>query len=486
MRHLRLGHLYAALTVGVCILWPILPSAAQEPVRMETSTTASKVALGAGQSSLLQFEDPIDRVSINNETIADVVVVSSNQLLVQGRQPGTTSLIVWQAGNNHFFTVTVEAAPYRRGTFDAFLHELAPEEVDLRAYESDKTIILAGKAKHPANVAKAVQAANSAAEKVVNIVDVQDPKQVLIEVRFAEVDRRVSKALGIDYILQNSDITQSSFMGGSLAPQTPATPKFGRISSGSDVLLSSAVKQFLEWRGGLVDLTVAINALEDKGLIRILAEPNLLAMSGEKASFLAGGEFPIPVVQGGGSGGNNSVTVEFKEFGIHLDFKPDVTAEDTIRLSVAPEVSVLDFGPAAVRVGGFQIPALVTRRTSTTVEMRPGESLVIGGLLSQTQTTDKNQVPVLGNIPVLGQLFKSEKFKNEQTELLVLVTPRLVQPKAVAVSERYRDLQTIGQTLEKYEAAPYPDERGDELRRAIGVPEETSVETHPTLQKGGG
>lgn len=468
----------AVLALWGCFLWPTAHPLAQEPTRMETSATASKVVLGAGQSSVLGFDDPIERISVNNESIADVVVVSPTQLLVQGKQPGSTGLIVWQSGQNHFFNVTVEAAAYRRGTFDAFLHELVPEEDQLRAYESDKTIILAGKAKHPANVAKAVQAANSAAEKVVNIVDVQDPKQVLIEVRFAEVDRRLAKAMGIDYIFQNADVTQSGFTGGSLAAQTPATPKFGRISDGTDVLLSSAVNQLLEWRGGGGDLTVAIHALEEKGLIRILAEPNLLAMSGEKASFLAGGEFPIPVVQSSGSG--NSVTIEFKEFGIHLDFKPEVTAGDSIRLSVAPEVSVLDFGPASVRVGGFQVPALVTRRTSTTVEMRPGESLVIGGLLSQTQTNDTNQVPILGSVPILGQLFKSEKFKNEETELLVLVTPRLVQPKPVDMSPRYKDPQAIGETLQKYEAPPYPDERGDELRRAIGVPE-----IDPTVQEGG-
>lgn len=299
-------------------------------------------------------------------------------------------------------------------------------------------------------------------------------KQVLIEVRFAEVDRTQSRNLGLDYILQDKDWTHSRFLAGGLAPQVPTTPNFTRVESTvRDVSLSSVVNQLFEWRKGGPDITTALNALEERGLVRTLATPNLLAISGEIASFLAGGEFPIPVVQATtGTAASSSVTIEFKEFGIRLLFRPEVITDDEIRLFIAPEVSVLDTS-TGIQISGFSIPSLTTRRASTTVQMRPGESLIIGGLLSQFDTKTNREVPYLGRIPILGKLFSSEKFKKEETELLVLVTPRLVAPARVDVQQPFSDPQAVGETWKQQIAPPpYRHEQADAIRQQI-TPEPT-------------
>jgi pilus assembly protein CpaC len=494
---------------------------AQEDLSSATASAPQQLRLLAGRSQLLKFDQSVERASVNNEAVADVVVVSPTQLLIHAKEVGSTTLIVWRGGSNELWTVQVEAdvedlramlrhvlpeepinvqstsgsvilsgtvssqavsqhasslaesyagkvvnlLKVEQGEFDALLRKLIPED-KITTFQTEDGIILSGTAMHPANVEKAVKAASLTAEKVVNLVDVLDQKQVLIEVRFAEANRSIAKSFGVDYAIQGPDFTKAGFLSGSLPPQTPSTPQFARIDP-DDLLLSPSITDLLEFRNG-TDISVALQALEGKGLIRILAEPNLLTMSGEQASFLAGGEFPIPVVQSAAAGGGNAVTIEFKEFGIRLNFKPQVASDDSIRMLIEPEVSVLDFGPAAVQIGGFQVPGLVTRKASTHVQLRSGESLVIGGLISQTDNRTNDQLPFLGNVPVLGQLFRSEQFKTEETELLVLVTPRLTKPSRLDVPARYEDMTAVGETLEsQLSAPPYAEERADAIRNAI-------------------
>lgn len=483
----------------------------------------------AGRSTLLEFTEPIERTSLANEAVADVVVVSPHQILVHGKQVGSTTLIIWRGGVSELRTIYVEvdleelqktlqhvlpdesiqverttnalvlagmvesetslqqatlvAEMYadkvvnllrvQESTFDRMLRQLVPEE-EFTTFQTQDAIILSGKAKHPANVEKAVHAASTVAERVVNVIDVLDQKQVLIEVRFVEANRSLAKSLGLDYVVQGPDFTKAGFLSGGLTPQTPSTPQFARIDP-QDIALSSNVTNLFELRRG-TDISIVLNALEEKGFIRILAEPNLLTMSGEEASFLAGGEFPIPVVQSAASSGGNAVTIEFKEFGIQLHFKPQVTSDDNIRMLIEPEVSILDFGPSAVNISGFKVPGLVTRRASTHVQLRSGESLVIGGLIAQTDNRTTDQIPFLGNVPILGQLFRSEKFNLEETELIVLVTPRLTQPSQVALPRRYEDMEALGRAVEsQFSAPPYDDERADAIRRVI-----RSIQTPPS------
>ena len=307
-------------------------------------------------------------------------------------------------------------------------------------------------------------------------------QQVMIEVRIAEVNRTLSRDLGVDYIVQDKDYTQSQFLSGALVPQLPDTKNANRLNTSSveDTVLSSTVNQFFEYRRNGPDIGLALKALQEKGLVRILAEPNLLAVSGQEASFLAGGEFPIPVVQAtSGTSVNSSVTIEFKEFGVRLGFRPDVVNDDEIRLFVAPEVSVLQFGSASVQISGFTIPSLLTRKSSTTVQMHSGESLVIGGLLNEFDTKTNKQIPFLGSIPVLGKLFSSEQFQNEETELMVIVTPRLVKPQVIDVHQPFSDPKAVKAALDKQARAPlFPDERGEAIREAImRAVDETSAGT---------
>ena len=346
------------------------------------------------------------------------------------------------------------------------LAEVLPKEpITVHAWENE--VVLMGEASSEEARGRAVTAAESYGAKVVNLVSVK-ARPVVIEVRFAEVNRTLAKSLGVDYIAQARDFTQGGFIGQGLTPQLPATPRFGRVSGGKDLSLSSTITEVFELRRG-TDVGVALRALEEQGLIRILAEPNLVANSGEQASFLAGGEFPIPVVQSVSGGAiSNAVTIEFKEFGVRLNFKPDVINDEEIRLFVEPEVSVLDFSTAAVKLGGFEIPGLVTRRASTTVQMRSGESLAIGGLLSQMHTRTDARIPWLGSVPILGKLFSSERFKREETELLVLVTPRLVRATALPATGAPTGPEQLQRVIQQHqETAPYPDEQGEAIRETL-------------------
>lgn len=437
---------------------------AQAPTVIDSPSSAvAPIHLAVGRSGVLLFSSPVERASVNNPDVLEVVVVSPTQLLLNGKQAGATSVVIWYEGENQLLTVTVEPdlEPLRR-----LLHQMFPSEtLDVQSWENG--VVLTGEASSEEVRDRAEAAAKSSGATVTNLVNVKT-RQVVIEVRFAEVNRTLSRSLGFDYILQAPDATQAGFLGAGLTPQLPASPQFGRVADGGDLSLSSTITEVLELRRG-TDISFALRALQEKGLVRILAEPNLVAQSGKEASFLAGGEFPIPVVQSSSGGTvNNAVTIEFKKFGVQLKFRPDVIGEDDIRLFVEPEVSVLDFSTAAVTLGGFEIPGLVVRRASTTVQMRSGESLAIGGLLSQMNTRTNNKLPWLGEIPILGKLFSSEQFQREETELLVVVTPRLVKPSTLPDTRPATTAAQLQRVLEQHrEGAPYPDGQGETLRRTI-------------------
>jgi pilus assembly protein CpaC len=249
----------------------------------------------------------------------------------------------------------------------------------------------------------------------------------MLEVKFAEVRREIGEDIGVRGFGSDGNFNAALGPGASLVPGEDGRPVF-EIGS----ILNSFGVFGTTFRALGIDFEAYLNALENKGFAKTLAEPTLVALSGEKASFLAGGEFPIPVVQSGGGGGaggggSNSITVEFKPFGVSLGFTPTVLGDGTINLKVEPEVSSID--PAAsIQFGGVSIPGLQTRRASTTLELRDGESFAIAGLLQRDFQTTINQVPLLGGIPILGALFRSTEFQKGETELLIVVTPRLVAP----------------------------------------------------------
>jgi pilus assembly protein CpaC len=369
-----------------------------------------RVLLTAGRSTILATDFNITRIAITNPAVADAVVVEPREILIDGKAAGTVSLIVWGSGTRKQYDVVVDPGV---ATLEQQFQALFPGE-DIRVNVTDEAMILSGNVSNNAVMLRAGEIATAAASKlkIINLLQLPggtESQQVMLQVRFAEVNRRAISEAGVSlFVARNSVFARST-------TQQFAAPDF----EDDDLVFSDFLNIFFfnseEGIGAL------LRALKTKGFFQSLAEPNLIAYNGQQASFLAGGEFPVPVVQGT----SGSVSVQFKEFGIRLTFRP-VIAGDVIRLKVAPEVSTLDFNNG-VTLGGFRIPALTTRRAETEVELRDGQSFAIAGLLNNVSQQDSAAIPFLSQIPIIGYLFKSRADRAERTELMVLVTPRLVR-----------------------------------------------------------
>jgi pilus assembly protein CpaC len=378
------------------------------------SAAAEKVSLTAGRSVVVPTSFNITRIAITNADIADAVVVSPREILVDGKKPGTVSLIVWSATGRFQYDVVVEPAIT---TLEQHLHTLFPGEA-IGVKVSDEAIILSGQVSSTAVMLRAAEIAKAAASKsqIINMLQVPGgsaSQQVMLQVRFAEVNRRTLTELGLSLFAARQRFSARS------TTQQFAGPEFDDEKPGGLVFSDFLNLFFFDRQEGV---GAALRALQQRGAFQSLAEPNLIAYNGQEASFLAGGEFPVPVVQGT----TNAVTVTFKEFGIRLNFTPTI-AGDVIRLKVRPEVSTLDFANG-ITLSGFRIPSLTTRRAETDVELRDGQSFAIAGLLDNISQDDNAAIPILSKIPIIGALFKSKADRAEQTELMVLITPRLVRP----------------------------------------------------------
>jgi pilus assembly protein CpaC len=372
-----------------------------------------KVSLTAGRSTVLTTEFNISRIAITNPAIADATVVQPREILIDGKAPGTISLIVWGTNGRSQYDLVVEQPVTN---LQQNLQMLFPGE-DIQVSTSDDSTILSGQVSSTNIMLRAGEIAQASAAKrtVINLLQVpggSESQQVLLQVRFAEVNRRVLQELGVSLFLNKTNYA------GRVTTQQFSAPIINDTAPGGAVFSDLLNLFFFDRKAGVGGV---IRALESRGAFQSLAEPNLIAYNGQEASFLAGGEFPVPVVQGA----TGTVTVQFKEFGIRLTFKPTI-AGDVIRLKVAPEVSALDFANG-VSLGGFRIPALTTRRASTDVELRDGQSFAIAGLLDNISQDDTAAIPILSKLPIIGSLFKSKAERAEQTELMVLITPRLVR-----------------------------------------------------------
>lgn len=361
-----------------------------------------------GQSELLSTPTNVRRVSVGDPEVADAVVVSGREVLINGRTVGTTTLIVWditETRRTYTVEVTINAAALQRN-----LRTLFPGE-QVTAIASGNAVVLSGTVSDASVARRMVEFARGGGATVIDNISSPAAPQVLLRVRFAEVSRRAALDLGTEYGARN--VGQDSE---------------GIFDNNEVTLADGLVRIFLS--NSNVDFEAVIQALKTRGHYRSLAEPNLLARDGQEAYFLAGGEFPVPTPQPG-QGGNGLITVVFKEFGIRLRFTPTSTASGRIRLRVAPEVSQLDF-TTGVRLSGFEIPSFITRRAETEVELRPGQTLAIAGLMDNTLIRNASKIPLLGDIPILGYLFQSREIRDNKTELLVLVTPELVTPSDTA------------------------------------------------------
>ncbi|HSW38631.1 MAG TPA: pilus assembly protein N-terminal domain-containing protein [Acidobacteriota bacterium] len=380
-----------------------------------------------GKSFVLNTSEIIRRVAITNDQVAAAVVVTPYQVLVHGIKPGTVSFLIWNEDEQvRAFDLQVMEVPMNLEPLRAVLNKALPAE-NIRVSQSGSSIVLTGNVSSAETVEQAAALAKTAAGDVVNLLSSPPmTRVVMLEVKFAEVSRNAIRELGMNILSTG-------------ALNTPGTISTRQFPSPGNLDLQSSIGASLSGFATEYNLTDLLNifvfrpdlnlgllirALQQKNLMQTLAEPNLIALGGKEASFLAGGEFPVPVVSGGA---NPTVSVQFKEFGVRLQFVANPMPDGTIHLRVAPEVSALDYANA-VTLSGFQIPALITRKAETEVQLRDGQSFAVAGLLDNRITRIDSKVPWLGDVPILGNLFRSTRFAAAESELLVMVTPRLVTP----------------------------------------------------------
>lgn len=397
------------------------------------ASQARQLVVTVGKSLVLDSPVDIQRVATVSEDVLEVVAINSHELVLNGMSAGETSLILWQTGGGRLmFDVSVQAPPTKpvkdeklaalvAGLNREIRKELGDQDVTV-SYEN-KAVFLRGTVKDVVSAQRATAIAEMFG-KPVNLLRVATPvgaAQILLKVKFANVDRTVASDLGMNLLSTGAGNTVGRVTTGQYsAPSVTTSPGTPTTFS-----LSDALNVFL-FRPDL-NLGATIKALQNEQVLQILAEPNLLATDGKKASFLSGGEFPYPIVQGGGAGTVPTVSIMFKEFGIRLDFTPTITPRGTINLVVAPEVSSLDYANGLV-YQGFNIPALAMRKISTEVELKDGQSFAIAGLLDNRLTENLSKIPGLASIPLFGKLFQSRSQSRSKSELLVVVTPEIVRP----------------------------------------------------------
>jgi pilus assembly protein CpaC len=370
-----------------------------------------------GQSRVINFDRPVGRFSVSNPEIAEAVLVTPDQVLVNGKAFGQVNFIAWEHNSSKFlvFGVYVRA---NLSLIDSQIRALFPKD-DIRLSQANGSVVISGSVSD-ATTAQQVQSVIEAANfKVVNMLTspVANATQVQLQVRVAEVNRNRLRDYGTSFLTNGATGGYANSGGG---PSTIGDSVIG----GASAILQPALNVLLF--NSSLNTTAMLKILRTEGAFRELAEPNLIAMNGQQASFLAGGEFPVPVIQNLG-GGNGAITIVWKEYGVRLNFKPVIIDEDHIRLELEPEVSTIDF-TNGVRFNGFVVPALRTRRAKTGVELSDGQSFALAGLLDNTETKTLSRIPIISDIPVIGALFKSKSFEKKETELMFIVTAHMVKP----------------------------------------------------------
>jgi len=395
---------------------------AQPTLAPETQSVHVQV----GRSIILNTQARLRRIVVSNPNVLDTATVSPTQVVVTAKSPGSSSLVLWDESSNARI-VDVYADVDISGLSDGIKSAYPRDSVQIEAEQG--RIVVTGKVTSKAEADDILRIAGVYSKEVVNSLIVESPheKQIMLKVQFCEVDRTKLEQFGINILSTGAANTVGTTSTGQFSPPTSGalTSAIGGSAQGftSSLSASNLLNVFL-FRPDL-NLGATIQDLEQKNVLQILSEPNLMARSGQPARFLAGGEFPFPVVQGG-TGSAVAVTIQFKPYGVKLDFTGTIDG-DVIRLKVAPEVSTLDF-TNAVQISGFEIPAISTRRAETEVELRSGQSFGIAGLLDKRTTALLSKMPGIGDIPILGQLFRSKSITQTNSELLVLVTPVIVDP----------------------------------------------------------
>lgn len=411
---------FSPIVIGLLLVcWSAVPAASQ--------TSVEDLNVIVGRSLVIDYPTDIARISTSNPDIVDAVAVSTREILLNAKQHGAATIVVWaRDGQRNFYNISVEhnLPPIRR-----LLQETFPgERIEVQSVRD--SITLTGTVSSQSVSDRAAALAASLSRTVVNNLSLIPPdvqRQILLRVKFAEMDRDATQTFGVNFISTGAGNTIGRATTGQFSPPTfdALSGSIGGTLEGSsaEFNITDALNLFA-FRPDL-NLTTFLQALRNQSLLQILAEPNLVTVDGQEASFLVGGEFPVPVLQGGSNAG--AVTIQFREFGIRLTFTPQITTHDTIKLHVLPEVSTIDL-TNAVTFSGFTIPALATRRMETNIELSQGQSFVIGGLIDDRARATFSRIPGLSSIPVLGELFKSREKEKSKSELIVLVTPEMVTP----------------------------------------------------------
>jgi pilus assembly protein CpaC len=377
-------------------------SARQAVVQLGPDKASASVTVAIGKSENVRTDTSFVDVVVGDPETADILPLTDRTLSVLGKKIGSTRVSVYAEGKKLIGVFDVEVS-YDTSKLAAELNHQFPH-AKFKVSSVNGRIMLSGVSPDGVTLDRAVTMAKQFGPEVINAVKVSQPQQVLLEVRFVEASRTAGRDLGIRWDVVSRSVTANIGTTGLLSNSTPFGVIVGNLLSGG------------------VDADVIIRSLEERGMARRLAEPNLVALSGDTASFLAGGEFPFPV-----QSAQNTITVEFKKFGVGLAFTPTVLSDGLINLKIEPEVSQLD-PTSLLRIGGVEIPSLIVRRANTSIELRDGQTFAIAGLLQSVNSTDAQQLPWLGNIPIIGALFRSASFQKQETDLAIIVTPRLVRP----------------------------------------------------------
>ncbi|WP_321477643.1 pilus assembly protein N-terminal domain-containing protein [uncultured Paludibaculum sp.] len=405
------------IAIGSAIGLAMLVVSGGQSLRAQGGAEDIRVTLG--KSVVIDYPEDVNRISTSNPEVVDYVPVSTREILLHAKGLGAATLVIWaKSGQRNFYNVNVEQnlEPTRKLIRDAFPRE------DIQVASAKDTISVTGTVSNQMVADRLMAYITPMAKSIVNNLKVRPApieKQVMLRVKFAELNRTYSNQFAVNLTSVGALNTVGSVGTGQFGSTRPST-----IGGGSsDFSITDALNIFA-FRPDL-NLAAFVKLLQQQGMLQILAEPNLITSNGKEASFLVGGEFPVPVLQGGANSG--SVTIQFREYGIRLTFNPTLTEHGTLKMYVKPEVSTIDLANA-VSVSGFVIPALATRRVESNIELGPGQSFIIGGLVDDRTNEVFAKMPGLANIPLLGQLFRSRNENRQKTELIVLVTPELVEP----------------------------------------------------------
>ncbi|MBP2667939.1 MAG: pilus assembly protein CpaC [Deltaproteobacteria bacterium] len=405
-----------AFCLGFLIGSPAFALPESEAAKAEAKTQAKTLSLYANQSILIDSAFDIRRVSIARPETADVMVVSPRQMVIIGKSAGQTTLVYWS--QEEVPTMIEVVVGVNLDLVREDLAKIAPgEEFEVTA--AGEKLILTGTVGDNVVQTRLVEGAQAHAKGIVNLLKVKKLEQVLLQIRVSEVDRSLAKELGFSYFYKGNNYS------GILSPGNSFNPPSGSWPGDSSVNFSDLANIFFANTGNLPNFAVFLRTLEDKGGLKILAEPNLVVANGAEGKFMVGGEFPIVINTA--TGGTAAYSIEYKDYGVRLNFKPKISSNGEIYLQVYQEVSELDFANAVV-LQGFRIPALKTRKAESGLQLADGQTFVLAGLIDNKVSKEISKLPFLGDIPILGALFRNTRYQNNETELMVMVTPKIVRP----------------------------------------------------------